>query len=64
MSINFATLQAVTIPEGVVTRIEKDGIVLWSLREIVRSRLIDRDGIYLMTSDGEYITVIDDTTSE
>lgn len=31
MSINFATLQGLTIPEGVVTQIEKDGVVLWVL---------------------------------
>lgn len=31
MSINFATLQGLTIPEGVVTQIAKDGVVLWML---------------------------------
>ena len=29
MSIDFATLQGLTIPEGVVTQIEKDGVILW-----------------------------------
>ena len=29
--INFATLQGMTIPEGVVTQIEKDGVVLWQM---------------------------------
>ena len=28
--IDFATLQGVTIPEGVVTQIESGGVVLWS----------------------------------
>ena len=58
MSINFATLRSLSIPEGVVTRIEKDGLILWHLREIVQNRLMDRNGIYLMTSNGEYITVL------
>ena len=31
MSINFATLRSLSIPEGVVTRIEKDGLILWHL---------------------------------
>lgn len=29
--MNFATLQGLTIPEGVVTQIAKDGVVLWAL---------------------------------
>lgn len=29
--IDFSTLQALTVPEGVVTKIEKDGVVLWEL---------------------------------
>lgn len=29
--INFSTLQSLTIPEGVVTQIAKDGVVLWKL---------------------------------
>lgn len=29
--INFATLQGLTIPEGVVTQIARDGVVLWKL---------------------------------
>lgn len=29
--INFSTLQGLTIPEGVVTQIAKDGVVLWAL---------------------------------
>ena len=28
--MNFSTLQGLTIPEGVVTQIAKDGVVLWS----------------------------------
>ena len=31
MSIDFSTLQGLTIPEGVVTQIAKDGVVLWAL---------------------------------
>lgn len=32
MSINFSTLQGLTIPEGVVTQIAKDGVVLWAVQ--------------------------------
>lgn len=64
MSINFATLRSVTIPEGNVIRIEKDSFILWSLKEIVRARLMDCDGVYLMTSAGEYISIIADPSDE
>ena len=30
--MNFSTLQGLTIPEGVVTQIAKDGVVLWALK--------------------------------
>ena len=30
--INFSTLQGLTIPEGVVTQIAKDGVVLWAVQ--------------------------------
>ena len=30
--INFSTLQGLTVPKGVVTKIEKDGVVLWKLQ--------------------------------
>lgn len=32
--IDFSTLQGLTIPEGVVTQIAKDGVVLWKLNNI------------------------------
>lgn len=50
--MNFATLQGLTIPEGVVTQIAKDGIVMWKL-ETSKPIILEVEKITSNTYAGE-----------
>lgn len=53
MSIDFATLQGITIPEGVVTQItDASGNILWTSRVKFDETPVDFE--YTKNSDGTY----------
>lgn len=57
--MNFATLQGLTIPEGVVTKIECGGVVLWELNLSSPASYFETDGngtIYGLTDEGNAAT--------
>ena len=55
--MNFSTLQGLTIPEGVVTQIAKDGVVLWEMQ-----RATDEPPIVLQVEKQLVTTTVGETT--
>ena len=55
--IDFSKVTAVTIPEGVVTQIAKDGIVLWSAIKPMVTITIDTPPLMYSTHNQEYARV-------
>lgn len=53
--IDFSTLKGVTIPEGVVTQIAKDGVVLWSADDGMRTITLYKTYDYLGSGTAEII---------